>query len=94
MEHAAAPRGPPVAGGTGGNVSIVVVVRSRGRLDDGVVVHVDGYAEALRFAHDWRRRHPRDRVSILSADLDPLAALDAAQRGNAQPGSSASGTLS
>ena len=75
-------------------MSIVVVVRSRRRLDDGVVVHVDDYDAALRFAQDWRRRHPTDRVSILSARLDPLAALDRAQPGNAQPGSSASGTLS
>lgn len=78
----------------GGLVSIVVVVRSRRRLDDGVVVHVDDYGAALRFAQDWRRRHPSDRVSILSAGLDPLAALDQAQPGNAQPGSNASGTLS
>ncbi len=74
-------------------MSIVVVVRSRRRLDDGVVIHLDNFRDAVRFAHDWQRRHPGDRVSILSAGLDPLAALDAPQP-DAQPGSNASGTLS
>lgn len=77
----------------GHRVSIVVVVRSRRRLDDGVVIHLKTYREAVRFAHDWRRRHPADRVSILNARLEPLAALDDAQP-DAQPGSSAPGTLS
>jgi len=74
-------------------VSIVVVVRSRRRHDDGVVIHLDSFRDAVRFAQDWQRRHPADRVSILSAGLEPLAALDAPQP-EAQPGSSAPGTLS
>lgn len=57
-------------------------------------MHVTTSGEAVRFARDWRRRHPRDRVTILSRALDPLAEFDGAYPERAQPGSTASGTLS
>lgn len=72
----------------------MVVIRSGRRADDGAVVRMDGYAEALRFASAWQRRHLADRLSIFSPALEPLAALAAAQSGSAQPGNRASGTLS
>jgi hypothetical protein len=78
----------------GADLSVVIVVRSGHRLDDGVVVHVEGYAEAMRFASDWRGRHPDDRVSILTAALEPLAVLDGGHSDRAQSGRDAFGTLS
>jgi hypothetical protein len=94
MLHVSPLQRPPAGVPRNGHcVSIVVVVRSRRRLDDGVVLHLKTFREAVRFAHDWRQRHPADRVSILNARLEPLAALDDAQP-DAQPGSNASGTLS
>lgn len=73
---------------------MVLVVRSGRRPDEGVVMHVRTGREALRFAYGWRRKHPRDRITILSGALEPLAEFDVDQRDCAQPGSAASGALS
>jgi hypothetical protein len=75
-------------------MAVVVVIRSRQRPDDGAVIHLDAYAQALRFARDWQRRHPIDRVTIFTEQLESLIAIDSDQPGLAQSGSAASGTLS
>jgi hypothetical protein len=75
-------------------MAIMVVIRSGRWPDEGAVINLGGYLQAWRFASDWQTRHPYDRLSIFSPELRPLVALDADQRGNAQPGNRASGTLS
>lgn len=75
-------------------MAVVVVIRSGRTPDDGVVMHLDDCTEAMTFAYRWQRRHPGDRVTILSAQMEPLAEFGAAQSGVAQSGRDASGTLS
>jgi hypothetical protein len=72
----------------------MVVVRSRQAHDNGAVVHLNEFRDALRFALDWQDRHPSDRLCVFSEGLIPIAALDYGEDGELQSGSSASGTLS
>ena len=75
-------------------MAVVVVVRSGRVPDDGVVLHVDARAEALTIAQRWQRAHPEDRVTMLTAELVPLAEFGGGQSRVAQSGKDASGTLS
>ena len=75
-------------------MAVVVVIRSGRAPDDGVVMHLDDCGEAMAFAYRWQRRHAGDRVTILSAQLEPLAEFGVAHSGVAQSGRDASGTLS
>ena len=75
-------------------MSYIVAISSGQCVDDGVVLHIKQYDEASRFAEDWQRRHPADRLTILTSDLEPLTSLDPLQPGSAQPGNRASGAQS
>jgi hypothetical protein len=71
-------------------MSFLVAICSGQCADDGVLLHIRQYDEAFRFAEDWQRRHPADRLTILTNHLEPLTSLDPLQPGSAQPGNRAS----
>ena len=75
-------------------MAVLVIIRSGRAPDEGAVLHVEEYDEALALACRWWLHHPHDRVTVFTAALAPLAEFQAAYPGSAQPGKDASGTLS
>lgn|GEM_PF-3157141 len=75
-------------------MAVLVIIRSGRAPDEGAVLRIEEYGEALAFACRWWLRHPRDRVTLFTTALAPLAEFHAVHPGSAQSGRDASGTLS